>query len=113
MGNDAEMWRIEFWIKTGGEGPGRFEREYIESDEDAHTRLMELEIDLTLADSSGMNWPAKRRATAWLRRRPQVPTPNSENYEHVREIKAWRMVDGEWREATWTLIEPDIDVFVK
>lgn len=105
------MWRIEMWITTGGHGVGRFEREYVESDEDAHLRLMELEIDSTLADTSGMNWPAKRRARAWLRRRPDVPIAGVENHQHARSVKAWKLIDGEWREAKWSIVEPSIEVF--
>lgn len=106
----VELWRIEFQVTAGGHGVGRFEKEYVESDEDAHLRLMELEIDGTLADTSGMNWPAKRRARAWLRRRHDVPVAGAEDYQHAHNVKAWRLIDGEWRQAKWSLVEPSIDV---
>lgn len=109
--NEAVMWRIEYRVTTGSDSVGRFEREYIENDEDAHLRLMELEIDQTLADTSGLNWPGKRRARAWLRRRPDVPVPDVKDYQHAKHLKAWRLIDGEWREAKWTLIEPSIEVY--
>jgi len=108
----AEVWRIEYTIRTGGSGGGIHQTEHIEGDEAAHTRLMELECDRLADTSKGgsqSRFTVAARATAWLRLRP-VDTAAREDWQHVDHLKAWRLIDGEWRVMAWELSEPSIAV---
>ena len=108
-GRSAEVWRIEYMI--GCHAGGRWETEYVEGDDQAESRIMELDCDrLADAGRAGGLSTASRRTRAWLVRRPTKIEKQS--YQNVMHLKAFRLVDGEWIEACWALIPPTIEVIV-
>lgn len=106
----AELWKLEWWTDSYSGHVGNFHLAYVEGDDRARVEL----LDLVCQDESdtakgGDNYLRRRSFGAWLCRRSRdADAPPDRSY--VRGVRAWRMVDGEWRPVEYIVEAPVLHV---
>lgn len=111
MSGDVEMWRIEWWYGRWSDSCGNHMREYVEGTERAHNMLLDLLCrQESRADVAGGITSSRRRFGSWFSSRSTPEQDEDKTLKFVANVKAWRMVDGEWVEQEMMVLPPELKI---